>query len=160
MSKIILGECLNSKDYFPSRLSYSFDMGKTHIAEIFAKNLERAIANRYELKPDGTANQSALAKDAKVSQKGISNYLTANNPENKDRLDEISSPSILTLYKMAKALHVEPWELLHPNPEKARHEQEFYERIEKDFKGLPKLQTEAKEWNGVDRRQQTERRDQ
>lgn len=106
--------------------------------EVLARNLKAAMERHY----DGVVNQSALARDSGVAQKGISNYLSANKPENKPHLDDIPSPSLETLCKLAEALNIEAWELLHPDPEKARREQQFYERIEKDFRKLPPIEDE------------------
>lgn len=126
-------------------------MGKMHIAELFARNLRTATEVKYGLKPDGEVNQSALHRDSGVSQKAISNYLSALKPENNNFLDQISSPSIMNLAKLANALSVEPWELLHPDPEKAKREREFYLRIERDFSNLPPLDPQQ-DWPQKERR--------
>jgi hypothetical protein len=140
LSLILVTFYLKLKEYFPEDFSYISCMGKIHIAEVFAKNLERAIAEKYPRKPDGTVNQSAFAKDADLNQKSLSNWLSAIKPENKPHLDSITSPSLINIAKIADALQIEPWELLHADPVKARREQEFYRRIEQDFMKLPGVQ--------------------
>lgn len=94
------------------------------------------------VKPNGEVNQSKLADESKVDQKSISNYLKALKPGNKLELDDLPSPSLVNLAKMAGALGMQPWELLHPDIDRAVREQYLYRRIESEFRKLPKLDIE------------------
>lgn len=114
-------------------------MKTLHISQLFASNLREAMKRKYGLKKNGEVNQSSLAEDSHVDQKSISNYLGALKPDNKLNPDALSSPSLVSLAKMAEALGMQPWELIHPDINKAMREQELYRRIEREFQNLPKL---------------------
>jgi hypothetical protein len=154
MHSILVTFSSSIKEYFPSRIGYSPSMRKMHPLELFAHNLRAAIERHY----DGVVNQSALSRDSTVSQKAISFYLSALKPENRPHLDDLPSPSLENIFKLAATLNVEPWELLHPDPEKAKREREFYERIEKDFMRLPALESQQEVAADEDRRETTRRK--
>ena len=83
-------------------------------------------------------NQSALARDAGVSQKTISNILSANGQKSDAELNEIPAPSIVVVEKLAVALNLFPWQLLHPDPAQAQREMDFYRKVEENYRQLPK----------------------
>ena len=110
---------------------YISGMKKRDVNQVLAKNLKAAIERKF----DGKVNQSALARLSGVSQKTISNILSAADPTPGETPP---SPSLYTLEALAEKLGVAVWELVHPDPEKARREQDFYRKIEEDFVRLPK----------------------
>lgn len=91
---------------------------------MLARNLRQQMEMKY-----GNVNQSELARDASVAQKTISNILARER-------GPAPSPSLTVVQKLAEALGIEAWQLLHPDPDRAEREQEFYRRIEKDFSNL------------------------
>lgn len=118
-------------------MHYISDMKKWDINYMLAKNLEAAMKRKF----DGEVNQSELARLSGVSQKTISNILSAlvATPGEKGH-----STTLSKIEPIAKALGVELWELVHPDPDKARREQEFYKRIEEDFTKLPPVEERRK----------------
>jgi transcriptional regulator with XRE-family HTH domain len=106
-------------------------MKKADINQILARNLKAAIERKY-----GEINQSQLARDSGVPQTTISLILT---PERRTPLasGELPSPTLSKIAALAAKLDVNLWELLHPDPAKARREQDFYEKLEENFRNLP-----------------------
>lgn len=99
-------------------------MDKTAITNemkiLFARNLDRAMRRRYAI-PYGEDNrkQSQLAGESTVSQKAISNYLSPLKLEKQDMLDEIPAATIDNVALIAKALQIDPWQLLQEGEESA-----------------------------------------
>jgi hypothetical protein len=118
------------KFYQPNILE--FGMGKIHIKQILARNLKAAMERHY----GGEVNQSQLSRDTKgvVSPKTISNYLAANRlPAGDLEVESAHSATISNLAAISDVLGVEVWQLIHPNPDLARRQQELYERMQSEF---------------------------
>jgi transcriptional regulator with XRE-family HTH domain len=90
-------------------------MKKRDINQVLAKNLKEAMERKF----DGEVNQSELARQSGVSQKTISNILSTLRPELAD-LNVAPSPTVTKLSLLAKALDMDLWELLHPEPTKVK----------------------------------------
>ncbi len=101
-----------------------------------AKNLRVAMEMKF-----GSVNQSELARLAGVAQKTVSNVLARER-------GPAPSPSLTVVQRLAEALGIEAWQLIHPDPERAEREQEFYRRIEKDFSKLVN-ESERDQFGGV-----------
>lgn len=84
----------------------------------------------------GDVNQSALARMSKVSQKTISNILSATSKPDAE-VEQLPSTSIAILATLAESLGLPAWVLLHPDPERAARLDDMYKSIERDFKTLP-----------------------
>lgn len=82
---------------------------------ILAKNLDDAmqVANGGE-----GISQNALSKIAKVAQTSIGYMLKPNSRPQGDK-SKSSSPTIDKIERVARALNLEAWQLLHPNPAEA-----------------------------------------
>lgn len=89
-----------------------------------AKNLSILMERSADLR-----SQNALAKRSKVAQTTIGNYL---NPDS-----YAGAPSLDKIAKLAVALGVEPWQLIHPglgDQEISRKEIELYRRLQRALK--------------------------
>lgn len=89
-----------------------------------AKNLSILMERSADLR-----SQNALAKRSKVAQTTIGNYL---NPDSYK-----GAPSLDKMAKLAFALGVETWQLIHPglgDQEISRKEIELYRRLQKALK--------------------------
>jgi transcriptional regulator with XRE-family HTH domain len=106
---------------------------KETVSELFARNLARAM----EAANNGQGiSQSALAALTHVGQTTMSLYLrpAARNPS-----DSASpSPTLERVAILAKALHTEPWLLMHPDPEQAARAHDLITHA-KDDRRLPTL---------------------
>lgn len=102
---------------------------KVDLPTRFARNLEIAMK-------DGGFSQSSLARAARVPQTTISLYL---KPEKRAATasGKLSGPTMAHIMKLAVALEVDPWQLLHPDIEQAKREHEMYLQIEAAYKKLP-----------------------
>lgn len=108
-------------------------MKKPSLSQIVAKNLAYFMDRSAGLK---TAN--ALAVKAKVAPNSVRNLLdpkkrtvTADKPDGVPQLD--------TINKVAEALGVEVWKLLHPEIESALHQSERLKVIESNLKKLTEV---------------------
>jgi transcriptional regulator with XRE-family HTH domain len=97
--------------------------------KILAKNLKSAIQRVH-----GDISGAEFARRCDVSQKTISNILSANRPADLVPTP-LPSPSIETIEKIGAALNMEPWELLHPDLDRVRREHEFYIQAASTFQG-------------------------
>lgn len=100
-------------------------MAVKDINEVVADNLA------YWMK-QSELTQQVLAEKAGVSQKTISNYL---NPKQRTEgaRGKPGSPKLYELDQIAKALHIEVWQLTRQLTDRER---QLYERIEKAFQEL------------------------
>jgi len=101
--------------------------GKESISQTLARNLAEAMTRRK-------MTQVALAKVSGVPQTTISVIL---NPQ--QRLPTKGAPPSTTVVRvamLAAALGLEAWQLLHPDPEQAQRETDFYRRISDNFAKL------------------------
>jgi len=101
---------------------------KPPLTTTFARNLALCMGDRW--------NQLSLSKHSGVPQTTISLYL---HPERRGSLTpsgKISGPNFTHLVRLADALDVEAWELLHPDLERARRERAMYAQIEESYKRL------------------------
>lgn len=97
------------------------------------KNISVVVAENLKWWMDQAGvTQTALAEQAGVSQKTISNYL---NPEQRieGAKGKFGSPKLHELDLIAKALGVEVWQLTRQMTEPQRT---MYEAIERAYKGL------------------------
>lgn len=95
------------------------------LTEIFAKNLKMVMGDRW--------SQSSLHRESKVPQTTIGLYLNPERRGGPTPKGKTPGPTMTHLVKLATALEVQPWELLHPDLERARREQEMYAKIEANF---------------------------
>jgi transcriptional regulator with XRE-family HTH domain len=126
-SAILVKDCSTVKEHFTKRLRQAYCMPeKESINRVVAKNLA------YWMQQAGNIRQTALAEKAGVSQKTISNYL---NPDQRAEGGTGREPSakLAELEKIAKALHVEVWQLLRSM---SPSERAMYEAIEKAYADL------------------------
>lgn len=81
-------------------------------------------------------NPTVLGKAAGVAANTVTNML---KPEKRTTTSKkpVGYPNLDNLVKVAKALNVQVWELLHPDIVRSLREREFYLRIERDFRSLP-----------------------
>ena len=107
-------------------------MNKVELQKLVARNLHNAIEKKFY----GEVNQSALARMSKVSQKTISNILSATAKSDAD-VEALPSTSIAIIATLADTLGLPAWVLLHPDPERAARLDDMYRSIERDFKSLP-----------------------
>jgi transcriptional regulator with XRE-family HTH domain len=95
------------------------------VAEILARNLKAAMETANA---GGGISQAQLAHISGVAQTTISLML---RPD--DRRNPIgrggSSPTIARVAMVARALRRQPWELLHPDPQRARREHALFEQM-------------------------------
>lgn len=84
-------------------------MAHESVVDVLAKNVEAEMTRKY-----GSPNQSALARDAGLAQRTIGFML---KPESRLPLTtgKEPSPGLAQVAKVAAALNVEVWELLHPD---------------------------------------------
>lgn len=107
------------------------------ITRILADNLKRLMDEH----PDVRGNQSALARRSKVPQTVIGYMLSPNKraPTQKG----LSSPKLDSIDRVARALGVQTWQLIYPDPT-ARpvsvEEIRLWQKIETDFQALHRLQ--------------------
>lgn len=102
------------------------------IAELLARNLKQAMdaANAGR-----GISQAQLSKISGVAQTTISLMLRPNdrrNPLGKGG----SSPTVERIAMLARSLHCQPWELLHPDVDRARREHQMYEQIRREYAAL------------------------
>lgn len=102
------------------------------LQRLIARNLHDAMEKKFY----GDVNQSALARLAKVSQKTISNILSATSRPDVE-VEQLPSTSIAIIATLAETLGLPPWALLHPDPERAARLDDMYRSIERDFNSLP-----------------------
>src|SRR5258706_16227224 len=109
-------------------------MSRDNISAVFARNLKAAMA---EARQGRGVSQLQLSKDSGVPQTTISLFL---RPERRVVAKEgiSGSPTIERVARLAAALNIEPWLLLHPDMERAHRESDFYRRIEDDYRKFPK----------------------
>jgi hypothetical protein len=81
-------------------------------AVILAKNLRRAMAVKF----DGQVNQSLLSRRSGVSQKTISNILSADEKSDAE-LAGVPSTTLRMVEQLAQVFGMEAWMLLHPGDE-------------------------------------------
>ncbi len=112
------------------------DNDENDINVILARNLRTQMEMKY-----GNVNQSELARAADVAQKTISNVLARER-------GPAPSPSLTIVQRLADALGIEAWQLLHPDPVRAEREQEFYRKLEKDFAKLI-IESDKDQFGGV-----------
>jgi transcriptional regulator with XRE-family HTH domain len=112
-------------------------MQKTTLSQVFARNLAEAMKK-------AGMTQEAMAKRSGVAQTTVSLYLRPS-----DRAPTTGkaapSPTLERVGKLAEALGVDAWLLLHPDIAQALREQEFYRRIEEDFARLPPAEVEVRQ---------------
>jgi transcriptional regulator with XRE-family HTH domain len=105
------------------------------VAEIVARNLKAAMETANA---GGGISQAQLAKASGVAQTTISLML---RPD--DRRNPIgrggSSPTIARIAMVARALRWQPWELLHPDPFRARREHDLFEQFRRETDANPLL---------------------
>lgn len=102
------------------------------INAIIAKNL-RFLMDR----PGSTlSNPTSLGKAAGVAANTVANLLDARK-RTTTSAKPVGYPTLDKLVRIARALNVQVWEILHPDIERSLREREFYARIERDFKSLP-----------------------
>jgi len=107
-----------------------------------ALTLARNLRSAMEARRDKYGSQSQLAKAAGVAQTSIGYML---NPETRQptKTGKMPSPTIEAIDKVARALGMQPWQLLYPHPEdverNARHRM-LMDRIEADFAELRELE--------------------
>lgn len=103
-------------------------MGKRTASQVLAANLAEAMRRKK-------LSQVALAAASGVPQTTISLYL---RPAARQATHgkAMPSPTVERLAMLAAALGVEPWQLLHPDPEKAQREADFYAKLRQDFDRL------------------------
>lgn len=90
-------------------------------------------------------NANLLHKASGVAANTIRYYLNPKKrPEYRTITKDVSSPSLDKLVKLADALGCEPWELLHPDIEKARADQRTLQALEERYR-------ETREESGVPR---------
>ena len=102
-------------------------MAKESISETLARNLGEAMTRRQ-------LTQVSLAKASGVPQTTISVIL---NPS--QRLPTRGAEpgtTVVRVAMLAAALGLEAWQLLHPDPERAQREIDFYKRIAENFAKL------------------------
>lgn len=135
--------CLSRKQSFARRLHDNTGMKKEDVNQILARNLAAAMQRKY-----GQVNGSELARVSRVPQTTIALLL---RPERRVPLKsgELPSPTLSKVAALAAALDVQVWELLHPDPDKAKREQDFYRRLERDFLHLSEKAVPS-ETNSVD----------
>lgn len=102
------------------------------LQKLVARNLHEAMEKKFY----GEVNQSALARMSKVSQKTISNILSAAAKSDQE-VESLPSTNIAIIAALAETLGVPPWVLLHPDPERAARLDDMYKTIERDFRSLP-----------------------
>lgn len=95
------------------------------LQRLIARNLHDAM----EKKLYGEVNQSMLARMTGVSQKTISNILSANEKPDEE-VDTLPSTSIAILGKLAEKLGIPTWALLHPDPERAAKIDDVYKTFD------------------------------
>lgn len=139
MDPILVRFYWHIKEYFTWCQGYIGPMARINVKKTLGKNLQDAIVKKYGAEA-AKSSQSQLARDTnkKVSQKTISNILSANLRDGPD-LESVPAASIEVVAQLAYALGMHPWELIHPDPEKARREHSMYLKIEQDFKLLPAI---------------------
>lgn len=113
-------------------MQYHSGMNKVELQKLVAKNLHTAMERKFY----GEVNQSALARMSNVSQKTISNILSACAKSDED-IEALPSTSIAIIATLADTLGLAPWVLLHPDPERAAKLDDMYKLIETDIKTLP-----------------------
>lgn len=147
MGTILTKFCYDIKQSFVRVPRDNIAMKKEDISQILARNLAEGMQRKY-----GAVNASELARASGVPQTTISLFL---RPDRRIPLKsgEMPSPTLSKVSALAEALDIETWELLHPDPERAKREQEFYRRIERDFQKLPPLPTEKPDGIEQERRQ-------
>lgn len=108
-------------------------MKSPSLSALVAKNLQYFMD-----RSESYGNAHALGVKAKVAPNSVRNLLdpkkrtvTADKPEGAPQLD--------TLHKIAQALNIEVWQLLHPDIESAIRQQEMYKQIERSYKTLTEV---------------------
>jgi transcriptional regulator with XRE-family HTH domain len=119
-------------------------MDKVELQKLVARNLQSAIERKFA----GEWSQSSLARVSKVSQKTISNILSANEKSDEE-VAELPSTSITILAILAETLDVPIWALLHPDPYRASRVDDMFKTIERDFQASPAHVGKKDEIGGV-----------
>lgn len=104
-----------------------FNMDKRLITEILAHNLKKALDEHPVFRGSG----NALSKTAKVAQTSISYMLNPKSRAPTKRGD--SSPKISQVDRVARALGLQAWQLVYPDPDNrpvTDRESELHKRIE------------------------------
>lgn len=114
------------------------------LQRLIATNLHKAMERKFY----GDVNQSALARLAKVSQKTISNILSATSRPDEE-VESLPSTSIAIIATLAETLGLPPWALLHPDPERAAKLDDMYRSIERDFSSSSSRDGKRDDMGGV-----------
>ena len=103
---------------------------KPSLNRVLAKNLAYFMARTESL-----GNANALGLKAKIAPNTVSNLLRPHRRTVTDTKPE-GYPTLDKLARIAAALGIEVWELLHPDIEKSLREREMYRALEKDFRRI------------------------
>lgn len=112
-------------------------MDPRSITRILADNLKRLMDEH----PDVRGNESALSRRSKVPQTVIGYMLSPDTraPTKKG----LSSPKLDSIDRVARALGVQAWQLIYPDPTSrpvSAEEIKLWQKIETDFQALHRLQ--------------------
>lgn len=118
-------------------------MDKVELQRLIAKNLATAYGRKF----GGEVNQSELARQSHISQKTISNILSAIEKSSKE-VEELPSTTITNLARLAQTLDTPIWALLHPDPQRAARIDEMLKNIELDYRKETAGQPEKDEFGG------------
>lgn len=119
-------------------------MDKVLITEVLARNL-RCAMNEHPLI---RGSQNELARRSKVAQTSIGYMLNPQTRAPTKRGD--SSPKLTQIDKVARALGLQAWQLVYPDPNNrlvSPRENELHRRIEADLAELRRIHEDRKPYD-------------